>query len=279
MRTLVALALLLLAAHGARANTVEVATPIVPRPWHSHPREHYVNAQGQLHKVHAALDEVLNPAYRDLKRRILEQAGHGDDVGLQVHHVMLPMRDGVQLSTFVIRPAMQPGERRGAMLARSPYGPTSDQIADIFTALNGFVAVIQDQRGTFLSQGEFTMWCAPSSCFVAQPTRLTHGRHNDATDGQDTMDWIVQQEWSDGNVYSAGISADGCGSAAMVLSQPKPLKGQLIQWASADGHETCYPGGAFREGLVTGWMSMMATMTKGHSLKSVRACSAHWAAL
>ena len=85
------------------------------------------------------------------------------------------------------------------------------------------------------------------------------------------MDWIVQQEWSDGNVYSAGISADGCGSAAMVLSQPKPLKGQLIQWASADGHETCYPGGAFREGLVTGWMSMMATMTKGHSLKSVRA--------
>lgn len=53
--------------------------------------------------------------------------------------------------------------------SRSPYGPTSDQVADIFMAMNGYAAVIQDQRGTFRSQGNFSVW------------------RKDGDDGYDTM--------------------------------------------------------------------------------------------
>ena len=252
------------------ANTVDPSAPVLPqhphsqsseneaskngqRFWHSHARHSYLDpVNGKLHDVLNGFDRVLNPVFDKVKQALLKHQRSNNDDGehqFSLSHHMLPMRDGVELSTIVIAPVLKPGEKRGTIMARSPYGPTSDQIADIFMVLNGFTAVIQDQRGTFLSKGEFTMW------------------HNDAEDGQDTMEWIIRQPWSDGNVYSAGISADGCGAAAMVLSQPKPLKGQLLHWASADGHETCFPGGAFREGLVTGWMSMMSIMTKGVSLE------------
>ena len=165
-----------------------------------------------------------------------------------IRYVRLKMRDNIELSTIVIDPRPEGStEKRGVMFARSPYGPTSDQIADLFAVANGFIAVLQDQRGTFISDGEFTMW------------------KNDADDGYDTLEWIKKQDFSNGKVYTAGISADGCGTFAMLMDPNEALKGQLLVWASADGHKTSYPGGAFREGLITGWMSIMAIMTQGDS--------------
>lgn len=117
-------------------------------------------------------------------------------------------------------------------------------------SLNGYAAVIQDQRGTFLSQGNFSLW------------------RKDGDDGYDTMHWISKQSWSNGDVFSVGISADGCGALTQLLDQPKWLKGQFIMLASADAHQTIYPGGAFREGLIEGWMGLMSLLTKGYSLKN-----------
>jgi putative CocE/NonD family hydrolase len=171
---------------------------------------------------------------------------------VQITHEWIPMRDGVQLSTLIIIPKNEDGQvkKRGTLMGRSPYGPTTDQIADLFMIMNGFNAVIQDQRGTFMSQGEFSMW------------------REDGNDGYDTIEWISKQPWSNGQVFSAGISADGCGSAAMLLTAPPGLKGQLLMWNTANGHETAYPGGIFREGLVTGWMGIMAPLTRGVSIET-----------
>mmetsp|Transcript_27866 Transcript_27866/g.44636 ORF Transcript_27866/g.44636 Transcript_27866/m.44636 type:complete len:634 (-) Transcript_27866:1905-3806(-) len=166
-----------------------------------------------------------------------------------VSHHMIPMRDGVRLSTIVVLPfSLHSEEKRAAMLSRSPYGPTSDQLASLFMASLGHVAIIQDQRGTFLSEGVFSMW-----------------RH-DGEDGYDTMKWISEQPWSNGEVFSSGISADGCGAFTQIVQAPKWLKGQFLVFASASAHETIYPGGAFRAGLIEGWMTAMSIMTKGKSL-------------
>jgi len=66
-------------------------------------------------------------------------------------------------------------------------------IGDIFLPF-GFVAVGQDMRGTEKSQGNFTMWVS------------------DSEDSQDLGDWIVQQPWSNGQVFTFGASADGIGA-------------------------------------------------------------------
>jgi len=161
---------------------------------------------------------------------------------------MVRMRDGKRLSTILVRPNLHDEKRRRAILARSPYGPTSDSLATLFMASNDLVAVIQDQRGTFLSEGEFEIW------------------RQDGDDGYDTMEWIANQDWSNGEVVSAGISADACGAFTQILHGPKWLRGQFLLLGSANAHETLFPGGSFREGLVKGWMEAMSVFTRGKSL-------------
>ena len=221
--------------------------PQTTRPWRT--RQGIEFKQTDLaEKVFGGFENVLHPIIEKLLSQHPDVSKLHEEGKIQVNHYMVPMRDGARLSTFVINP--YPFEKKkSAMISRSPYGPTSDQFADIFIVLNGFAAVIQDQRGSFLSEGEFSLW------------------KHDSDDGFDTAAWIEKQSWSNGNVFSIGVSADGCGTGAMILSQPSQLKGQIIMWASLDGHETAFPGGIFREGLVTGWMTLMAPLTRGTSLK------------
>lgn len=246
------------------------------RPAFTHPRSTYDGHDAALLRAfagfHGLLDHVWEGVLPSATPEEPQSAGASTWLWEKerrfVSHHMVKMRDGVRLSTIVIRPTLrssadlgnlgnlgetlEPGaeERRGTLLSRSPYGPTSDQIATLFMATNGLVAVIQDQRGTFLSEGRFTMW------------------QQDGDDGYDTMEWIAAQPWSDGEVFSAGVSADGCAAFTQILDEPQWLKGQFIMLASANAHETLFPGGAFREGLVEGWMTAMSLFTKGHSLTS-----------
>lgn len=107
---------------------------------------------------------------------------------------MVPMRDGVNLATDVYLPEGQqaPG---ATVLTRLPYDKGDDYafmpiVARYFTA-RGYRVVVQDVRGKFRSEGETLL-------FV-----------NEAHDGHDTIDWIVDQPWSDGVVGMWGDSYYG----------------------------------------------------------------------
>jgi putative CocE/NonD family hydrolase len=105
-------------------------------------------------------------------------------------YLMLPMRDGVRLATIVIRPTAD--GRYPALLVRSPYPNTSlDRFGGLFKALfeKEYAVVLQNERGSEWSEGEFG--------FLAGTT----------ADGQDTLDWIARQEWSNGRVGMHGCSS------------------------------------------------------------------------
>jgi predicted acyl esterase len=74
-------------------------------------------------------------------------------------------------------------------------------IPDIFLPA-GFATVGQDMRGTEESEGLFSIF------------------HSDANDSEDLGNWIVQQPWSNGEIYSFGASADGLGAFTMTTNQP-----------------------------------------------------------
>jgi predicted acyl esterase len=76
----------------------------------------------------------------------------------------------------------------------------------------------------------------------------------DAVDAYDTMEWIIKQPWSDGTVYTVGGSADGITQFVDVLQEPPWLKGQFIIVATIDALSTVFPGGAYREGLISRWL-------------------------
>ena len=107
---------------------------------------------------------------------------------------MVRMRDGVRLATEVYLPA--DGHTPGpTVLIRLPYDKDGTytfipRIADHIVA-HGYRVVAQDVRGKFRSEGEAML-------FV-----------NEVYDGYDTLDWIVQQGFSDGVVGMWGDSYYG----------------------------------------------------------------------
>jgi predicted acyl esterase len=109
---------------------------------------------------------------------------------------MVPMRDGVRLSTNVYRPEGEDGRAceapLPAVLIRLPYGK-DDPYASMpahgrYWARKGYVCVTQDVRGKFTSEGEW------------QPVL------HEADDGYDTIDWVASQPWNDGQVGMVGES-------------------------------------------------------------------------
>jgi hypothetical protein len=160
------------------------------------------------------------------------------------------MNDGAQLSTTVVNPYPHQ-KKKGTVVCRSPYGPLSSSLALVFVATTGYVAVMQDDRGTFTSNGTFDMW------------RTAGG------DGLQTLEWIVAQPWSNGEVYSVGVSADGMNEIAMILQKPPMLKGQWWAWTTGNGHPFVYPHGIYRQDLLEGYMHIMSLMTHGTSVSHV----------
>ncbi len=95
--------------------------------------------------------------------------------------VMVAMRDGVRLATDIYFPASN-GEpidaRMPSLLHRTPYDKsvTEETLAYCrYFAQRGYVAVIQDCRGTFASEGDVDFLFP------------------EAEDGFDTLGWIDRQ--------------------------------------------------------------------------------------
>ncbi|HEX4165153.1 MAG TPA: CocE/NonD family hydrolase [Bryobacteraceae bacterium] len=109
------------------------------------------------------------------------------EIGQEQLGISIPMRDGVRLAADVFLPRVT--GRWPAVLFRTPYnrkGPSSRGYRE-FTK-RGYAVVIEDIRGRFASQGTF-------------PTLQQEG-----PDGNDTINWIAEQSWSDTRVAMAGGS-------------------------------------------------------------------------
>ena len=118
--------------------------------------------------------------------------------------VMIPMRDGVELST-----ALQFPESGRApfpvVLLRTAYGKRSQRGYGRFFSQHGYVVAIQDVRGTNTSQGEFQIW------------------QHEKEDGYDTVEWLAAQEWSNGKVGMIGGSYGGWVQLAAAAAKPPHL--------------------------------------------------------
>ncbi len=113
-----------------------------------------------------------------------------DTVRYLVDYVMLPVRDGIRLATVVIRP--KAAGTYPTFMIRTPYATTSfDRLGDLQKKLfeKDYVVVVQNERGTEWSEGEFG--------FLTGTT----------DDAMDTLTWIAEQPWSNGKVGLHGCSS------------------------------------------------------------------------
>jgi hypothetical protein len=125
----------------------------------------------------------------------------------------IKMRDGTLLNTIVFFPLLEkhpPKKPVGTVLYRTPYNASSLALAynvstevEPFVVDPGMAVVLQDVRG-----------CGPAYVpgRALSPCELPgHGQftfpNTSYHDGYDTVEWIIKQPWSNGNVVLDGPSA------------------------------------------------------------------------
>ena len=148
------------------------------------------------------------------------------------------MRDGVELVSDVFLP-VGPG-RWPTILVRTPYNRRREGVSGYkMFASHGYAVVLQDVRGRYDSPGEFGS--------VAQ----------EGADGNDALDWIAEQPWSNGRIGMAGASYPGIAVWRAAL-QGNPHLVAIFPMVSGDDEylDRFYsPGGAMKLGHRLLWLS------------------------
>ena len=165
-------------------------------------------------------------------------------------NVPMETRDGVTLLADVVRPDV-PG-RFPVLLSRTPYGKQGMNDPNgphhLF-ARYGYVAVMQDCRGRFESEGEY------DTIFQEIP------------DGYDAVEWAARLPWSNGRVGTTGQSYLGLTQYMIACNDPMPpsLQAMAPVSASSDYHASWiyHTGGA----ALWGWMAPYAIFKGLDTLK------------
>ncbi len=147
--------------------------------------------------------------------------------------VMVPMRDGVRLATDVFRPDA-PGPFPAIMM-RLPYGKNPAREvgegrftfspASLFTQ-RGYALVMQDTRGRYASEGNF------------------YAFGDEEKDGEDTVKWLREQPWFNGELGTAGGSYFGYTQWTLAPAANDMLKCMAPMVISADLRSLFYRNGA-----------------------------------
>jgi putative CocE/NonD family hydrolase len=154
---------------------------------------------------------------------------------LTTHGLTLEARDGTVLCLDLLRP-----DADGAfpvVLIRTPYDKVvAREVApgvreglpydhEFLHGLvrRGYIVAIQDVRGRFNSDGEWHLYI------------------HEQADGHDTVEWIAEQPWCDGNVGMIGRSYVGFTQWAAAATRPKGLKAIVPIGAQPDLFDSGFP--------------------------------------
>jgi uncharacterized protein len=149
-------------------------------------------------------------------------------------NVPAKMRDGVTLRADVYRPTA-PG-RFPALVQRTPYSKNAPRDLPTFRdfAARGFVVVVQDTRGRYVSDG------------VARP-------HDEADDGFDTVEWVAGLPYVNGKVGMFGGSYLATTQLLAATLAPPALVALFPASSYASRYDMVFQGGAFYLNDGLGW--------------------------
>jgi predicted acyl esterase len=150
------------------------------------------------------------------------------------HDVAVTTRDGVDLATDIYRPTRdgEPIEEpQPALLYRTPYDKRTRAHIEQqgrYYAARGYVVALQDVRGRYASDGEFYLL------------------KNEAADGADTVEWLADQPYCDGQVGTMGTSYMAWTQSALATQNPDGLAAMFVNQGAANAWDaTLRQNGAF----------------------------------
>jgi predicted acyl esterase len=139
-----------------------------------------------------------------------------------------PTRDGVKLKTTIFR--LVSVNRGPVLLLRTPYNQQNNEAQARRFAESGYIAVTQDCRGRFGSEGGFVFY------------------NGEGQDGYDAVEWIRAQPWCDGHVGMWGHSYLAS-VQWLTVGEGAPLDAMAPAAGAADFYRNQYLGGAYMLGM------------------------------
>ena len=174
---------------------------------------------------------------------------------VHVETTPLTMRDGIKLATDVYRDdsvATAP-----VVLMRTPYDRTKAKGNAERFAKAGYIAVIQDCRGTRASEGVMAPY------------------NNEGQDGYDTIEWITRQPWCSGRIGMMGGSYVGAVQWQAAVEHPPGLSAIAPQATWSSFYRNLYLGGAVRLSLIAGWIAGNTAKPEGAKPADMNAALMH----
>ena len=159
---------------------------------------------------------------------------------------MVPTRDGEKLATDVYLPGGSGSAVFPTVLVRTPYGRGSKKEFYYRYVQRGYALVIQDTRGREDSTGE---WLP---------------EYYEIEDGDDTLNWIAAQKFSDGQVSMTGASYLGYVQWAAAASGNPHLKAMLSSVCAGSAFvDIPRRGGCFTSGMLAWAFAMSEQRMRG----------------
>ena len=183
-----------------------------------------------------------------------------DNYGLDLkpdETICVMTRDNICLSTDIYYPQNTSSKYSSppwtTVYSNTPYGKESLSGTAKFWTDEGFVFAGQDMRGKHGSNGSYAFF-------------RTQGN-----DSIDSIQYLINQTWSNGYGGVTGVSADALGQYADIPGIPQGGGGEQGFWyhnsilnhgiggyliyGDGFGKSTVYQDGAYRECLITGWLT------------------------
>jgi putative CocE/NonD family hydrolase len=153
--------------------------------------------------------------------------------------VKVPMRDGTLLDAMVWRPAAE--GRYPALVERVAYELVGRARANgEYYAGHGYVVVAQNVRGTYASEGQYTL--------------MLDDGWGERQDGYDTIEWAARQSWSNGRVGMFDGSYSGSTQYLVAPTRPPHLGALFVRQSTGDlYHDWHFRGGAHQLGFMRSW--------------------------
>lgn len=174
--------------------------------------------------------------------------------GYTTSNTYITTRDGVKIAATICIPTGLTADKkvptllyqtrywRGAEL-RIPFRWALKEtfsympITEIFTG-RGYAIVYVDVRG----------------CGASFGTRPFPFSMEEIKDGADIVDWIISQQWSDGDVVSNGISYSGITAELLGINNHPAVKALMAGHALWDTYaDIAYPGGCYNTAFMQTW--------------------------
>ncbi len=174
------------------------------------------------------------------------------------HNVAAAMRDGVTLRADIYHPKAD--GKFPVLLQRTPYDRRNGSDFGYRAAARGFVAIMQDVRGRYSSEGEWYTF------------------KNESNDGYDTVEWAAALPYSNGKVGMWGGSYVGATQMLAAIAHPPHLAGICPVVTASNYHDGwTYQGGALVQWFDQSWTSGLAQDTFNRTIsKSTDARIGNW---